>query len=134
MTPETLSDSAARTLGVVVVEDNPILLDTLCAALEDFGITVLGRASDGADALEIVRRERPDVVLMDMRMPKLDGIEATRRITEADAGQAVVILSAFDDVQMIESARLAGARACLKKGIALPDLVREIRLARGPQH
>src|SRR5438094_3444920 len=86
---------------------------------------VAGEAGDGQEAVELVRKERPDVVLMDIRMPRMDGIEATRQI----AGTArVVILTTFELDEYVFDALAAGASAFLLKAAAPEDLIRAIRL------
>ena len=78
---------------------------------------VLGEAGDGAEAMTLAENQRPNVVVMDMRMPNVDGIEATEKIASAEWAMPVVVLSAYDEPQMIEAALAAGASNCLKKGV-----------------
>jgi DNA-binding NarL/FixJ family response regulator len=89
---------------------------------------VVAEASDGADALEGVRRHRPEVVLMDIRMPVLDGIAATRRITATSDGPRVVILTTWDLDEYVFEALSAGASGFLLKDVPPEDLVRAIRV------
>ena len=90
---------------------------------------VVGEAADGAEALMMAESNRPDVVVMDMRMPNVDGIEATQRISSSSWAMPVVVLSAYDEPQMIEAALAAGASNCLKKGVGLDELIDAIRNA-----
>jgi len=91
-------------------------------------LQVAGEASDGREAVELVRRERPDVVLMDVRMPRLDGIAATREV----AGMTrVVILTTFEMDEYVFDALAAGASAFLLKAAPPEDLVRAIRVVAG---
>ncbi|MEO3778909.1 response regulator transcription factor [Micromonospora sp. B11E3] len=114
-------------LRVVVVDDQHLVRAGLRALLERApDITVAGEAADGAAALNVVRAERPDIVLMDVRMPGTDGIEATRRIL-ADPRLAhvqVVMLTTFDDDEYLLEAIRAGAAGFLLKDTA-PDALRD---------
>jgi DNA-binding NarL/FixJ family response regulator len=92
-------------------------------------IDVVGEAADGGEAVALARDLHPDVVLMDVRMPNVDGIEATEQIAAAEWAMPVVVLSAYDEPQMIEAALNAGAASCLKKGVGLDELIDAIRAA-----
>ena len=92
-------------------------------------MTVVGEASDGSEAITAAEQARPDIIVMDMRMPNVDGIEATEQIAHAPWAMPVVVLSAYDEPQMIEAALAAGATNCLKKGVGLDDLIDAIRAA-----
>jgi DNA-binding NarL/FixJ family response regulator len=116
-------------IRILIAEDNSLLRGVLRDALEEAGMTVVGEAADGAEAVAVAERERPDVVVMDMRMPNLDGIEATGRIAAAGWAMPVVVLSAYDEPQMVEAALSAGAASCLKKGIGLDELIAAVRAA-----
>jgi DNA-binding NarL/FixJ family response regulator len=87
------------------------------------GMAVVGAAADGAEAIELALREHPDVVLMDVRMPKLDGIEATRRIIAEDCGTRVLILTTFDLDEYVFAALRAGASGFLLKDTAPAQLL-----------
>ena len=93
-------------------------------------IEVVGEADDGAEAIAVVRRTRPDVVLMDIRMPELDGIEATRRIVadEANASVRVLILTTFEVDEYVFEALRAGASGFLVKDTEPEELVRAVRV------
>ena len=116
-------------IKIVIAEDNALLRGVLRDALEEAGMQVVGEAGDGAEALTMAENNRPDVVVMDMRMPNVDGIEATQRIASASWAMPVVVLSAYDEPQMIEAALAAGASNCLKKGVGLDELIDAIRNA-----
>ena len=95
-------------------------------------IEVVGEAEDGVQALELARRHRPDVILMDVRMPRLDGVEATRRLVEAGAARRVLILTTFDLDEYVFEALRAGASGFLLKDVQPAQLVEAIRVvARG---
>ena len=92
------------------------------------GIQVVGEAADGAEAVALARERRPDVVLMDVRMPTLDGIEATRRIVAAGGGARVLILTTFDLDEYAFSALRAGASGFLLKDAPEEQLLAGIRI------
>jgi DNA-binding NarL/FixJ family response regulator len=93
---------------------------------------VLGEAGDGAEAVELVARLRPDVVLMDVRMPGMDGIEATRRIVASGSPARIVMLTTYDVDEYVFAALRAGASGFMLKDVRPPDLVEAIRIvARG---
>jgi DNA-binding NarL/FixJ family response regulator len=117
-------------IRVVVVDDNAIVragLSDLIAAAGD--IDVVGTAADGAEAVQVVADTAPDVVLMDLSMPNVDGIEATRRISATDDAPRVVVLTSFSDRDRILGALDAGAIGYLLKDSEPDDLYRGIRAA-----
>lgn len=107
---------AARPLRVVVADDQRVVREglTLMLGLID-GIEPVGAAADGEEALAMVAAERPDVVLMDLRMPRLDGIEATRRLARTHPEVGVVALTTYADDETVVGALQAGARGYLTK-------------------
>lgn len=117
---------------VLLVDDQDLIRKgfTMILDAED-DIEVVGEASDGAEALRQVAALQPDVVLMDVQMPGVDGIEATRSIVEAHADTRIVILTTFDDDQYLFDALNAGASGFLLKNCPADDLVNAIRLAAG---
>jgi DNA-binding NarL/FixJ family response regulator len=123
------------TIRVVLADDQGLLRKGFRMILEaEDGMEIVGEAPDGADALRLVELYRPDVVLMDVRMPVLDGIEATRAITESAAGEGtrVLILTTFDLDEYAFSALRAGASGFLLKDVPPAELVAAIRtVARG---
>jgi CheY-like chemotaxis protein/sugar/nucleoside kinase (ribokinase family) len=125
----TLRPMQSNGIRILIAEDNALLRGVLRDALEEAGMTVVGEASDGAEAVTVAERTLPDVVVMDMRMPNVDGIEATEQIAAADWAMPVVVLSAYDEPQMIDAALNAGAANCLKKGVGLDELIDAIRSA-----
>jgi len=118
-------------LRVLLVDDEPRLRAQLGAVLADYGVAVLGEAGTGQEGVELACRLVPDVVLMDLRMPELDGIAATRRLSEVLPSTAVIVLSAYEDPALLREARQAGAAAYLVKGCRTSDLVEEIAKAAG---
>jgi DNA-binding NarL/FixJ family response regulator len=116
------------TIGVVVADDQAIVRAGFRVLIEsEPDLTVLGEASDGAEAVAVVDRTGPDVVLMDIRMPVLDGIEATRRITAASPGPRVLILTTFDLDEYVFGALRAGASGFLLKDRPPEELLAAIR-------
>jgi DNA-binding NarL/FixJ family response regulator len=117
-------------IRVVVADDHGIVragLDQLLATAPD--IELVGSAADGAEAVELVARHRPDVVLMDLSMPVVDGVEATRRIVEADGAARIVVLTSLSDDRHVAAALDAGAIGYVLKHAAPDDLLDAIRAA-----
>lgn len=112
---------------VVVVDDHPVVRRGLAALLGTLdGVEVVGEAVDGASAVRETQLLRPDVVLMDLAMPGMDGVEATRRIRAAAPGTAVLVLTMFDDDATVTTALAAGARGYLLKGAEQEEIARAI--------
>jgi DNA-binding NarL/FixJ family response regulator len=97
------------------------------------GVEIVGTASDGAEAVEIATRERPDVVLMDLRMPVLTGADATRRIRSTLEGTEVLVLTTYADDASLFEALQAGARGYLTKDASAEEIERAIRAVAGGQ-
>lgn len=117
-------------IGVLLADDHGVIRDglgRLISALD--GVVLLGTAADGAQAVEQSATLKPDVVLMDLDMPVMDGIEATRRITAAQPQTAVVVLTAFSDRQRIMSALEAGACGYLLKDVDADEVGEALRAA-----
>ena len=117
-------------LRVVIADDQALLRTGFSMILSaDGGIEVVAEAGDGAEAIKAVRRTRPDVVLMDIRMPEVDGLEATRRIlAEAAAPPRVIILTTFDLDRYVYAALTAGASGFLLKDVSPERLVAAVRM------
>jgi DNA-binding NarL/FixJ family response regulator len=116
-------------MKVLVVDDQELVRAGFSAILTRAGVEVVGEAADGVDAVAQAAALRPDVVLMDVRMPRLDGIEATRRILASHPGTQVVVLTTFDLDEYVYRAVHAGACGFLLKDIAPDDLVHAVRVA-----
>jgi DNA-binding NarL/FixJ family response regulator len=112
---------------VLLADDQELVRTGFRLILELAGLTVVGEAADGAAAVELARRHRPDVVLMDVRMPGMDGIEATRRIQLAGLPTRVLVLTTFDLDEHVYDALRAGASGFLLKDVERDRLVDAIR-------
>ena len=116
------------TLRVLLADDHPVVRSGLRALLGTIdGIEVVGEAADGDAAIREAQLLRPDIVLMDVRMPGLDGVEATRRIRAAVPATAVLVLTMFDDDATVFTAMQAGARGYLLKGAEQDEIVGALR-------
>ncbi|MGY1722918.1 response regulator [Blastococcus sp. SYSU DS0533] len=114
-------------LRVVVADDHPVYRDGLAMLLDSVpGITVVGAAADGGTAVALALEEQPDVVVMDVQMPGVDGIEATRRVTSASPSVGVVVLTMSEDDGTVFAAVRAGARGYLLKGADQEEVVRAV--------
>jgi DNA-binding NarL/FixJ family response regulator len=114
-------------LRVVVADDHPVYRDGLALLLGSVaGLEVVGTAADGAEAVAVVREQLPDVVVMDVQMPVLYGIEATRRIAAETPSVGVVVLTMSEDDGTVFAAVRAGARGYLLKGADQEEVVRAI--------
>lgn len=116
------------TVRVLIADDHPLVrsgLGALLAATED--LQVVGAAANGEEAIALFNSLRPDVVVMDVRMPGLGGIEATRRIVEGDALARVLVVTLFEDDEMVFSALRAGARGYVVKEASEVEVLRAVR-------
>ena len=120
--------TSTETPRVLVVDDAPAIRSALRGVLEDAGMQVVGEAPDGAQGVAMTGSLRPDVVLMDLRMPWSDGFQATERIAVAYPEVQVVVLSAYESQESAEAVRAAGAYAFLPKDCTA-ELIRDTVLA-----
>ncbi len=119
-------------LRVLVVDDQELVRAGFRLILQRAGMEVVGEAADGVDAVTAAKALRPDVALMDIRMPRLDGIEATRQITAAAPAVKVLALTTFDLDEYVYAAVRAGASGFLLKDVSPDDLVHAVQVvARG---
>ena len=117
-------------IRVVLADDQPLVRAGLRVLIDDTpDIEVTGEAGTGAQAVQLARDTSPDVVMMDIRMPGMDGIEASRMITAGDNPARVVVLTTFDDDDYVYGALRAGASGFLVKDMALDDILTAIRVA-----
>jgi DNA-binding NarL/FixJ family response regulator len=121
--------SGAAPIRILLVDDQPLLRMGFRLILEgEDDLKIVGEASDGAEAVRQVRHLAPDVVLMDVRMPVLDGIEATRALTTARARAKIIILTTFDLDEYAFAGLQAGASAFLLKDVAPAELISAVRV------
>ena len=121
-------------IRVVIADDHPIVREGLASLVAAApGLAVVGAACNGEEAVLLARELRPDVVVMDVSMPRLDGVEATRRITSAAGCTRVLMLTASCDRAHLDAACAAGATACLLKDAPPRELIDGIRAAAGAQ-
>ena len=118
----------ADRVRVLVADDHPIVRGGLIALLDTLdGLEVVGQVGTGREAVKAAVTHRPDVVVMDLRMPDLDGVEATRQIRQQAPRVAVLVLTMFDEDALVEGALAAGARGYLLKGAESTEIERAIR-------
>ncbi|MEU2202315.1 response regulator transcription factor [Isoptericola sp. NPDC019482] len=134
MNHDEARDERGATVRVVVADDQAIVRDGLVTVLGlEPGIDVVGQAADGQEAVDVVLERRPDVVLMDLRMPRLDGAGATAAIRAQRPGQAVLVLTTYDDDASIVAALRAGALGFLTKDAGRAEIVAAVRAAAAGQ-
>lgn len=114
-------------MRVLLADDHQILRDGIRRGLENAGEEVVGEASNGEEAVTLARETQPDIVLMDLSMPVLDGVSATRRIISEFPDIKVVVLTMHDDPPLTRSALEAGASAYLTKGTSFADVLDTLR-------
>jgi DNA-binding NarL/FixJ family response regulator len=125
-------NTAMEPIRVVVADDHPVFREGLRLLLADeSGIEVVGVAADGVEAVRIAGELQPDVVVMDLSMPELDGIESTRQIVRDNPHTGVLVLTMFQDDESIFAAMRAGARGYLLKGAVQAEIVRAIEAVGG---
>ena len=125
----SVDSSTNKAPRVVIAEDEALIRLDLAEMLVDEGYDVVAQAADGEQAVALVRQHRPDLVVMDVKMPKLDGIAAAAEIS-AERIAPVVMLTAFSQRELVERASRAGAMAYLVKPFTQSDLVPAIEMAR----
>jgi two-component system chemotaxis response regulator CheY len=111
---------------VLVVDDVPFVRKTISRILSDANYQVIGEAEDGIQAIQQYRKLQPDVVTMDVVMPNMSGIEATRKITQLDKSSRIVMISAMEQENLVMEAINAGARDYLLKPFSAAELLKTI--------
>ena len=128
MTSSTLDDEPTQAYRVLIAEDEALIRLDLAEMLQHEGYDVVGEASDGQEAVELAEQLRPDLVIMDVKMPRRDGIDAAAEIATKRIAP-ILVLTAFSQRDLVERARDAGAMAYLVKPFSVTDLVPAIELA-----
>ncbi len=124
-----MKEKERKDIRVVIAEDEPITRMDLKEMLVDAGYTVVGEATEGFDAIEICKREMPDVVILDVKMPLLDGLSAAKVITEEKTVETVILLTAYSDDEFISRATKIGISGYIVKPIDERSLVPNIEIA-----
>ncbi|WP_026174970.1 response regulator [Thermus igniterrae] len=121
-------------MRLLIADDHPLFRLGLRAGLEGEGLVVVGEAENGQEALEKTLALRPEAVLLDLRMPGLDGLECTRRLRQAGYQGLVALLTTYQEPALVREAFLAGADAYFSKELSAPELKRRLlRVARGEE-
>jgi DNA-binding NarL/FixJ family response regulator len=121
-------DQTANPIRVLVADDHPVFRRGMRAILgAESGTELVGEATDGEEAVVLALEFRPDVILMDLNMPGVGGIEATRRILRTSPHIAILVISMFEDDDSVFAALQAGARGYLLKGALKAEILRSIR-------
>lgn len=128
MTGPTTDTDAAVPRRVLIAEDEALIRLDLAEMLREEGYEIVGEAGDGQEAVELAERHRPDLVIMDVKMPRRDGIDAASEIASKRIAP-IVVLTAFSQRDLVERARDAGAMAYLVKPFTISDLIPAIELA-----
>ena len=117
-------------MRVLICDDHPVYRAGLRLLLLEVGVEVIGEACDGDEAVDLARTTSPDVVVMDLHLPGISGVEATRRILQENKGMAVLILTMLEDDVSLFAALRAGARGYLLKGAGHEDIMRALTAVR----
>lgn len=121
-----MTDTVVRLL---LADDHRMVRQSMRRSMEDAGFDVVGEAADGQEAVRLADELRPDVVLMDVSMPVLDGVEATRQVRAADARTQIVMLTMHADADVMRRALRAGAVGYLTKDCTIDEVIEAVRLA-----
>lgn len=118
----------SRTIRVILVDDHALVRESLADVLSrQDDLEVVGQAGDGVEGLELARKLHPDVVLMDISMPRMNGLEATRRLKGEMPEVRIIGLSMHSSQEMLDAMRAAGASEFLTKGCSVPSLLTAVR-------
>jgi DNA-binding NarL/FixJ family response regulator len=120
-----------RPISCLVADDHPVMVEAVCAFLTEHGIEIAGRAQNGHEALEKIEARKPDVALVDLRMPRISGVEVARRAAGSSPETAVVLYTAYGDRAHLLEAIDAGARGFVLKEAPMADLGRAVEMVAG---
>lgn len=117
---------------ILVVDDEPITRMDICEMLRDEGYNVVAEGKNGEEAIELTYKWKPDLIIMDVKMPKMDGIKASEIIRKS-SGSAVLLLTAYSQKELVKRARSAGVCGYLVKPVSEEDLIPAVEIALGQQ-
>lgn len=120
---------ATPTVRLLLADDHTMVRQSMRRSMEAEGFTIVGEAGDGEEAVRLAETHKPDVVLMDVSMPVLDGVEATRRVRARSPGTQVVVLTMHADPDVVRQAVAAGAVGYLTKDCTVEEVIEAVRLA-----
>ncbi len=126
--PPTATRNEPQPITCLVADDHPAMVEAICDTLADEGIEIVGRAVDGEEALAKIQTRKPDVAVVDLRMPRVGGIETARQVARTTPETAVILYTAYGDRALLTEAIDAGARGFVLKEAPLADLVRAVRI------
>jgi len=120
------SNDVKKTVTAIVVDDDELIRRAVRAALISLDCEVVDETYDGEVVLELYSETKPDIVLLDIRMPKMDGLEVLTKLTEVDEDAYVVMMTFMDDDDLVEDCMIAGAKDYLRKDMSLKDMIARI--------
>lgn len=132
--PHQAPNSRVTSLRVIVADDHPLYRESIIRTLRTAGETVVAETADGASALALIRQHEPDVALVDVRMPGLDGIDLVAALSRHGPDVPVVLLSAFDDGPLVRAGLNAGAAAYITKDADRDVILQAVRAAVDPEN
>ncbi|MGJ3259158.1 MAG: response regulator [Rhodospirillales bacterium] len=112
-----------KSVTAIIIDDDELMRRVVVAALTALNCDIVGEADDGKQGLELYRATRPDLVLLDIRMPEMDGIEALKNLQEIDANAYVVMMTFVDDEESVEDTMIGGAKDYLRKNMPMKEMV-----------
>ena len=120
------SNDVKKIVTAIVVDDDELMRRAVRAALVSLDCEVVGETYDGEEVLELYSETKPDIVLLDIRMPKMDGLEVLTKLTEVDEDAYVVMMTFMDDDDLVEDCMIAGVKDYLRKDMSLKDMIARI--------
>ena len=120
------SNDVKKTVTAIVVDDDELMRRAVRAALVSLDCEVVDETYDGEEVLELYSETKPDLVFLDIRMPKMDGLEVLTKLTEVDEDAYVVMMTFMDDDDLVEDCMIAGVKDYLRKDMSLKDMIARI--------